>query len=184
MTQPIQNPAWPRILGASAFAALLALGGWWCIATQAEDKPQEDAAVARTRKQVLMLDDLYKTAVVLITSHYVTEESDLPAGAAAIALFDAMKKKGWHDVRLIDASGEPLEAKNVAKDDFEKAAVAALKNGKAFHEQVVEKEGKRTFRAATPIPVVLKKCTLCHPNYEKIPAGGVIGILSYQLPVE
>ena len=33
--------------------------------------PAEDAAVERTRQTTRMLDELYKTAVVLITKHYV-----------------------------------------------------------------------------------------------------------------
>ena len=48
------------------------------------------AAIERTRKQVRMLDDLYKTAVVLITTHYVKDETSFPAGGAAVALFDAI----------------------------------------------------------------------------------------------
>jgi hypothetical protein len=159
------------------------LAGWWLAPSPAQEKPA-DAAVARTRKQVQMLDDLYKTAVVLITTHYVNDEKDLPAGSAAIALFDAMKKKGHHEVRLLDVAGEPINEKNVAQDDFEKAAIKELKAGKSYYEQVVEKDGKRYLRAATPIPVVLKKCTMCHPNYEQAKAGEAIGALGYTLLVE
>ena len=50
-------------------------------------------------------------------------DSDLPAGTAAIALFDAMKKKGWHEVRLLDATGQPIEEKNAPQDAFEIEAV-------------------------------------------------------------
>ena len=53
-----------------------------------------NAAVARTRQQVLMLDDLYKTAVVAITEHYVNDPSTLSAASAAKVLFAAMKAKG------------------------------------------------------------------------------------------
>jgi hypothetical protein len=35
----------------------------------------EDPAIVRTRQQALMLDDLYKTSVVLITEHYVQDPS-------------------------------------------------------------------------------------------------------------
>jgi hypothetical protein len=149
-----------------------------------KDDQKADLAIERTRKTVRMLDDLYKTAVVLITEHYVNDSNDLPAGSAAIALFDAMKKKGWHDVRLLDASGEPLEEKNTPRDDFEKQAVAQIKSGETYVDQVVEKGGKRYLRAATPIPVVLKKCTMCHPNYEQAKPGQAIGALSYTLPIE
>ena len=143
-----------------------------------------DPALERTRKQVRMLDDLYKTAVVLITTHYVNTDKDLPAGTAAIALFDAMKKKGWHEVRLLDVAGEPIEINNLPKDDFEKAAVAKMKAGEAYYEQVVKKDGKSYLRAATPIPVVMEKCTMCHSNYKGVKAGAAIGSLSYTLPIE
>jgi hypothetical protein len=145
---------------------------------------KEDPALARTRKQVKMLDDVYKTAVVLITKHYVEEDSDLPAGAAAKALFAAIKEKGWHEVRLLDATGEPLEDVNSPQDEFEKAAVAKLKGGANWYEQVVTKKNKQYLRAATPIPVVLKKCILCHDNYKDVKEGAPIGALSYTIPIE
>jgi hypothetical protein len=150
----------------------------------AQDRKAEDAAVARTRKQVQMLDDLYKTAIVLVTENYVDEASDLAAGAAFQKLFEAMRKKGHHDVRLLDATGQPYNEKNLPRDDFEKAAVAALKSGKQTYEELVNKDGKRFLRVATPIPVVMKKCTLCHPAYEKAPAGQAIGALGYTIQVE
>src|SRR5688500_9773062 len=100
------------------------------------EEEQSDPALDRARKQVKMLDDIYKTTVVLITEHYVTDDSSLGAGEAAVALFDAIKKKGWHEVRLLDAAGEPIVDGNRPRDDFEKAAVAALKSGKSGYEQV------------------------------------------------
>lgn len=151
---------------------------------QEEKKPQRDRALERTRKQVKMLDDIYKSAVVLITTHYVNDENDLPAGSAAIALFDAVKKKGWHEVRLLDASGQPIEEKNTAKDEFEKTAVAKLKAGESYFDEVVKKDGKRYLRAATPIPVVMEKCIMCHENYRQAKKGEPIGALSYTLPIE
>ena len=168
-------------------AALLAAAavGWTCFtpATAADNK-KNDPAVERTRKTVRMLDDIYKTAVVLITEHYVNDEDDLPAGPAAIALFDAVKKKGWHEVRLLDATGEPYNEDNTAKDAFEREATKRMKAGDAWYDQIVEKDGKRTLRAATPIPVVLKKCTMCHPHYEDAKEGEAIGLLSYSIPIE
>ena len=131
-----------------------------------------------------MLDDVSKSAVVLITEHYVQEDSDLPAGTAAIALFDAVKKKGWHEVRLLDATGEPIEEKNSPRDAFEKKAVQQLKAGEVWYEEEVKKEGKRYLRAATPIPVVLKKCTMCHENYKQFSGAQPIGALSYTIPIE
>lgn len=185
-----------RHLGVFGGLLLLAAAAWLTSGTLGQaggPSPNQPAvraaavqpqAVERTRKTVRMLDDLYKTAVVLITKHYVNVESDLPAGTAAIALFDAMREKGWHDIRLLDATGQPYEDKNVPRDDFEKTAVARLKAGDAYYEQVVHRDGKALLRAATPIPVVLQKCTMCHPHYKDARPGEPVGILSYTLPIE
>jgi len=144
-----------------------------------------DPAVERTRKTVRMLDDIYKTAVVLITEHYVNDDDDLPAGTAAIALFDAIEKKGWHKVRLIDVSGEPYDDDNVAKDRFEKQVVMLFASGKSdYKDEVITRDGKRFLRAATPIPVVMEKCTMCHENYKAAKPGQAIGALSYTIPIE
>lgn len=150
-----------------------------------DDGPKVDkAALERTRKTVRMLDDVYKTAVVLITDKYVNSEKDFPAGSAAVALFDAIHKKGWHEARLIDATGKPYEAKNVARDDFEKAAIKALKEGKDYYDQVIDKDGKATLRAATPVPVVMKKCVMCHAHYADAKKGEPIGAITYSIAID
>jgi Protein of unknown function (DUF3365) len=143
-----------------------------------------DPAVERTRKQAKMLDGIYKNAIVLVTEHYVTEKSDLPAGTAFKKLFQAAKDNKWHEVRLIDATGEPYEPENVAKSDFEKRAIKQLVGGKAYVDEVVEKGGKRYLNVATAIPVVMKKCVMCHENYSKVPEGKAIGALGYVIPIE
>ncbi len=151
---------------------------------QAEPTKEEDAALKRTRKQVRMLDDIYKSAIVLITEHYVTEESDLAAGDAFQALFNSMKEKGWHEIRLLDATGEPYDDDNSPKDAFEKSAVKALKGGKEWHEEVITRDGKQLLRAATPLPVVMERCILCHDHYKDVPKGQPIGALSYTIAIE
>lgn len=172
---------WCHVAIVAALAAVFTVPA--VLPSKAEEK-KDDPAVARARKTVAMLDDIYKTTVVLITEHYVKDENSLAAGEAAQALFGAIKKKGWHEVRLIDAAGEPIVDGNKPKDDFEKAAVAALKSGKAGYEQVIEKDGKRYLRSATPIPVVSKKCIMCHDNYANAKEGEPIGVLGYTIPIE
>ncbi|GIW96266.1 MAG: hypothetical protein KatS3mg110_4307 [Pirellulaceae bacterium] len=145
---------------------------------------EEDAAVERTRRTVRMLDDVYKAAVVLITDKYVHDEDDFPAGSAAIALFDAVRKKGWHDVRLLDVTGEPYDAKNRPRDEFEKKAAEQLRKGRDYVESIESTPDGRFLRAATAIPVVMPKCTMCHPHYKDVPAGRAVGMLSYRLRIE
>lgn len=73
---------------------------------------------------------------------------------------------------------------NVAKDAFEKEAIKQLKSGKDYYEEITEKDGKPVLRAATAVPVVMKKCTMCHPHYEDAKKGAAIGAVSYTLPIE
>jgi hypothetical protein len=160
---------------------------WMMVATlisQSVFAADDDAAVARARKQVQMLDDLYKTAVVLITEHYVKKDSDTSAGSAAKLLFEAMKKKGHHEARLVDATGNPYLETNAPSDAFEKEAIAAIKSGKPYFDKVETKGGKKVLRAATIIPVVMQKCTMCHPHYEKAKPGEAIGSLMFIMPIE
>ncbi len=169
------------VLG-TVFASVAVLAGLLSAADVSRAPAPE--AVARTRKQVKMLDDLYKTAVVLITKHYVEGKQSASAGTAAKLIFKEMKAKGHHDVEILDATGQPYNDENVANDDFEKEAIKQLKAGKSFVEQVVSKDGKDYFRAATPIPVVLDKCIQCHENYRDVKPGAPIGALIYTLPIE
>lgn len=150
---------------------------------ESKAKPSK-AAVARTRKQVKMLDHIYKTTVVLITDKYVNKETDFPAGSAAVALFKNVSDAGYHNVRLIDVTGQPYDEKNVAKDAFEKEGVKQLKAGKPYYEQITTIKGKPYLRAVTPVPVVMKKCIMCHEHYAKAKKGEAIGAISYSVPIE
>ena len=153
----------PVLLLACVFTLLVFSFGWAQQQTpQQESDPvseeqevgleEMDPAVDRTRRQILMLDDIYKGGIVLITEHYVDGDGDLPAGTAFKKLFEAAKEKGWHEVRLVDATGEPYNDENVAITDFEKQAIEALKAGKPFAEKTVTEEGKRFMLAATSHP--------------------------------
>jgi len=172
----------PAVLSgiAAAVALGLAAGG---VGTAAEEKPA-DPAVQRTRKQVRMLDDLYKGGIVLITENYVKDENDLPAGTAFKKLFEAAEKNGWHKVRLLDATGEPYNEENEPEEGFEKRAVKQLLEGKPYYDEVVREGDKPYLLAATPIPVVMEKCVLCHENYKTVEKGHLIGALAYKIPIE
>lgn len=140
-----------------------------------------DAAVERTRQEVKMLDDLFKNAMVLIDSHYVKKPSDFPAATAAKALWAALKKDGWYDVRILgltDVIGDPDDAPH---DAFEQTAAKKLLAGEASYEEVVNIDGKRYLRVATGIPVVSENCLMCHANFKG--NKGNIGALAYTVPV-
>ncbi|GIW97446.1 MAG: hypothetical protein KatS3mg111_0779 [Pirellulaceae bacterium] len=149
------------------------------------DGPAAEARVVQARKTVKMLDDIYKTAVVLITDKYVEDEDSFAAGAAAVALFDAIEQKGWHKAQLLDVTGDPYDSDNVADDAFEREAIKAIKAGKSFVEKVEKgPQGETIYRAMTAIPVVHSKCVMCHPHYADVQAGAAVGAISYALPLD
>jgi len=143
----------------------------------------KEPAVERARREVLMLDDIYKTAIVLVTENYVHDDTDLAAGSAFKALFEAVSKKGWHDVRLVDATGEPYNELNLPKAGFEKDAIKQIVEGKSAVDKVVVEGDKKFLLAATAIPVVMEKCIMCHENYRDVAKGKAIGALSYKVPI-
>ncbi len=171
------------LVAGSAFAGMTMLALSTRVPAVAAE-PAEDASLERARREVRMLDHLYKSVIVLITENYVHGDSDLAAGDAFQAVFKSMNDGGYHEVRLLDATGQPYDDDNSPRDAFEKAAIKSLKAGQPWYEEVTEQQGQRYLRAATPIPVVLKKCTLCHDHYADVPAGQPIGALGYKLKLE
>lgn len=139
------------------------------------DEPKADAALERTREQVRMLDDLYKTAVVSVATIYDRP----PAVKMAKQVFAGMEKKGWHSARLVDATGAPLGETNDPETPFEKKAAEAMKAGKTYYEEVVGEGDTRRLLAATVVPAVLPKCATCHGVKE----GDLLGFIRYDVPV-
>ena len=154
------------------------------VSTETKEAPPKDAAVERARREVQMIDTIYKTSIVLITENYVNDDEDLPAGEAFIQLFDTMTQKGFHEVKLMDATGEPYNDDNAPKNGFETTAVEKLVAGESVYDEVVTENGKRFLNSATAIPVVMKKCIMCHDNYEGLPAGRAIGAMRYKIPID
>jgi hypothetical protein len=111
----------------------------------------------------------------------VDEDSDLAAGDAFQALFAVMKEKGYHEVRLLDGLGEPIDDDNLPQDDFEKAGIKAVLAGKTQHEAIETRDGKRVLRTVTTLPMVMAKCVMCHDNYE---GQKIVGGLGYTVPID
>jgi hypothetical protein len=153
--------------------------------TAAEQVDQPDkAAIERSRRHVRMLDNIYKQTIVLITDKYVHDESDFAAGSAAVLLFKNISESGSHQVRLIDATGDPVVSANLARDDFEREGIKRLRDGAGMYDQVQTVDGKPQLRALTPVPVVMEKCIMCHDHYADVKKGEPIGAISYTIPIE
>jgi hypothetical protein len=98
-----------------------------------------------------------------------------------VALFDAMKEKGWHEAALVDATGAPINGDNSPRDAFERTAIEKILAGAPYYDEVIEKDGQRTLRAATIVPVVMEKCIMCHKGYK---VGDTLGAISYKLRIQ
>lgn len=140
----------------------------------------DKAAIERTRKVIKLIDDINKAYVITITDTYVKAQEKAPAAAVVKKVFAHMEKNQHGTGRLIDATGSPLREGNVAKTDFEKAAVKAIKSGKAYVDEVGTKDGKPVLRAATVVPAVMAACVNCHPHVKE---GEVLGALVYEIPI-
>ncbi len=128
-----------------------------------------------------MLDDLYKTYIVLITEEYVDDPSVLPAATLSKRVFKSMSKKGWHKVRLLDATGTPFNPENNPKDAFERDAINEMISGKTYFEKIEKIEGKDHLRAVTSVHAVMKGCISCHPSSR---VGDLLGGIAYNIPLE
>ncbi len=133
------------------------------------------------RKTVRMLDDLYKTYIVLITEEYVNDPSILPAATLSKRVFKSMNKKGWHKARLLDATGTPFNPENNPKDEFERDAINAMISGKTYFEKIEKIEGKDHLRAVTSVHAVMKGCISCHPSSK---VGDLLGGIAYNIALE
>lgn len=142
------------------------------------------AAVERSRRTVQMLDNIFKQTIVMVTDKYVNDDDDFAAGSAAVLLFKKISDDSDKTIRLIDATGDPYESENVAKDAFEKEGIKKLKAGAKTVDEVVTRDGKHYLRALTPVPVVMQKCVMCHAHYEDVKAGEPIGAISYTVPID
>jgi hypothetical protein len=166
------------LLGA---ALVVVLAGLSLRSRAAEDKAPDREAVQRAHDTVKLLDNVHKGYVVNITATYVKAQERTPAAHVAKKVFEYSEKNGGPKVRLIDATGEPINKANVAKSDFEKRAIEKLKKGEKYVSEVGRQDDRPILRAATPVPVVMKQCITCHPGNKE---GELLGALTYEVPIK
>ena len=144
-------------------------------------KSVKNMQLEHARKTVRMLDDLYKTYIVLITEEYVDDPSVLPAATLSKRVFKSMNKKGWHKARLLDATGTPFNPENNPVDAFERDAVNAMISGRTYFEKIEKIEGKDHLRAVTSVHAVMEGCISCHPSSR---VGDLLGGIAYNIALE
>ena len=108
-------------VAAAGLLATLALAQLRAPSSAAGEKAKgpDPAAVERARASVKLIDALYKNSVVQITETYVGEKKHVPAARVTQRVFKAMHEGGFHNARLVDASGDPVNEDNKANTPFD-----------------------------------------------------------------
>lgn len=145
------------------------------------DELYNQAEVKVARDTVKILDDVYKSYVVAITEAYVKDPGTIAAATITKRVFTEVAKNGSHSARLISALEPPFNEENSPKDDFEKGAIKALKEGKTYFERVERVNGVDSLRAVTVVSAVMKQCLICHSDKKE---GDLLGGISYVVPLK
>jgi hypothetical protein len=135
----------------------------------------ERVSRAEAKRQVRMMDQIYKSAVVTTHKMYVQDPGTPAAVIWAKQVINQMKGKGWPDARIIASHDRPLNPENSPTDKFERDAIAAFQKGRTTFEVVTPTE----VRYATDIRIVDEKCLLCHVRNK---TGDLVGGVSYRVP--
>lgn len=172
---------WNFRLFVAGGAALSALGFWhYAAGNDPQAASEKERNIRSARRETKMLDTLYKTAIVAVTQTYVEDDSSTAAITTFQPVLKAMKAGNWHEVRLVDGLGEPINPENSPKDDFEKRAIKEMLAGKDMIDSVEMIGGKEFLRTMTILPMALEKCVLCHDNYR---GKKIVGGVSFQVPL-
>lgn len=140
-----------------------------------------ERAVKRAKQTVKMLDEMYKTFIVLVTDEYVKDDTMFSALTVSKMVFEKMSAKGWYKARLLDATGDPHNPLNSPRTKFERDAIEAFIDGKSFYEKVEKIDGVYYYEAATSVSIVTDGCTICHPHNKH---GDLLGGISYSFPLD
>lgn len=114
--------------------------------------------VDAARRQAKTLHTTIHSTLRVMHDRYYREDEGLPIPAAAMGeiLRDVETEEGVI-MRWLVVEGQAMNTDNVARDDFEKEAVTALKSGKPFHEESTTTQ----YRRAAPI-TLSNHCLKCH----------------------
>ncbi len=147
--------------------------------TSAASRPVKRISVSEARRQAELLHVAMHSAPQLVHHRYYREDEGLPIPAAIVEeIFADIESELPVKLRWLVVEGQAMNTDHLAQDDFERAAVKALKADKAdkpFHEEV----SAGTFRRAAAI-TLSNHCLKCHvpdrKSTEDRSAGLIISI--------
>jgi len=157
---------------------LSATGGLLATGDESTDAPERVSRVSLNaqRAQATILHEAMHAALRVTHDRYYREDEGLMIPAAAMKeVFADLKKRQNLTLRWLVVDGQAMNTDHEAQNDFEKAAVAALKSGKSSYEQV---QGA-AYRRVAPI-TLSNHCLKCHvpdrKNTKDRQAGLIVSI--------
>ena len=136
--------------------------------------------VAQAEATTVALANALVAAVVSISDAAPPDAGpeQIKAGSQAVSLIFAECNREY---RLIDASGAPIGANNVAHGAWEMDALDAVVNGAPVVQEVVGGQ----LRTVVPLTNDMHpNCMTCHSNYADFVPGTVIGAASLKINIE
>ena len=129
-----------------------------CVSRARTEEPSRSVVVQQARRQAEILHDTLHSTLQVVHHRYYREDEGLLLPAAALReIFADVEKRQKIELHWLAVEGEVMNTDHRARDEFEQAAVAALKADRPFHEEVTEK----AYRRAGPI-TLKNECLKCH----------------------
>lgn len=124
---------------------------------QTESQPSSQTS-EQLRRQARILHTTVHSTLRVVHDRYYREDEGLliPAHVLKETFRDIESAEGIQ-LRWLAVEGQPMNTDHVARDDFEKAAVTAIKSGEPFYELVTD----TLYRRAAPVTLT-NHCLKCH----------------------
>lgn len=169
----------------AAVGAVLIASTAWVAAKDdaAQAKDVVSAERQRTPEQAAveaeLLHDLMHDTLQLVHHRYYKEDEGLELPAATLReIFESNAKKHQVRLRWLVVEGQAMNTDHVARDDFERAAVQALRNGADKFEAIEN----GVYRRAGPI-TLSNVCLKCHVPDRRNTKDRIAGLL-ISIPVK
>lgn len=162
----LNHPVFVNLIG--CFLAVVAVSGFRTLMFADEpNAPLTESAslptdacltIEEARRQAQTLHTTIHSTLRVMHDRYYREDQGLPIPAAAMGeiLRDVEREDGVI-LQWLVVEGQAMNIDNVARNEFEKEAVIALKSGRSFHEEFTES----LYRRAAPI-TLNNHCLKCH----------------------
>lgn len=129
-----------------------------CVSRARTEEPARSVVVQQARRQAEILHDTLHSTLQVVHHRYYREDEGLLLPAAALReIFADVEKRQKIELHWLAVEGEVMNTDHRARDEFEQAAVTALKADRPYHEEVTDK----AYRRAGPI-TLKNECLKCH----------------------